>query len=85
MIRRWPSVCAYFPTSRYEGPTGIVGSLNDACKRQGLPAISIWANVPHYIAASPNIKAAMVLVRRVFTLLDFSADLGGRRVGRERF
>lgn len=61
--------------SRYEGPTGIVGTLHDACRRQGLPAISIWANVPHYIAASPNIKAALVLVRRVFTLLDFSADL----------
>jgi hypothetical protein len=40
-----------------------------------LPAISIWANVPHYIAASPNIKAALALVRRAFTLLDFSADL----------
>jgi len=65
----------HLSTSRYEGPTGIVGTLNDACKRQGLPAISIWANVPHYIAASPNIKAALVLVRRVFTLLDFSADL----------
>ena len=65
----------HLSTSRYEGPTGIVGTLNDACKRQGLPAISIWANVPHYIPASPNIKAALVLVRRVFTLLDFSADL----------
>jgi predicted ATP-grasp superfamily ATP-dependent carboligase len=65
----------HLSTSRYEGPTGIVGTLHDACKRQGLPAISIWANVPHYITASPNIKAALVLVRRVFTLLDFSADL----------
>jgi len=65
----------HLSTSRYEGPTGIVSTLNDACKRQGLPAISIWANVPHYIPASPNIKAALVLVRRVFTLLDFSADL----------
>src|SRR5215510_2442335 len=65
----------HLSTSRYEGPTGIVGTLNDACKRQGLPAITIWANVPHYIPASPNIKAALVLVRRVFTLLDFSADL----------
>jgi proteasome assembly chaperone (PAC2) family protein len=61
--------------SRYEGPTGIVGTLHDACRRQGLPAISVWANVPHYIAASPNIKAALALVRRAFTLLDFSADL----------
>ncbi len=62
-------------TSRYEGPTGIVGTLHDTCRREGLPAISIWANVPHYISASPNIKAALTLVRRVFTLLDFSADL----------
>jgi proteasome assembly chaperone (PAC2) family protein len=65
----------HLSTSRYEGPTGIVGTLNDACNRRGLPAISIWANVPHYIAASPNIKAALALVRRVFTLLDFSVDL----------
>jgi proteasome assembly chaperone (PAC2) family protein len=61
--------------SRYEGPTGIVGVLNDACKRRGLPAISIWANVPHYIQASPNVKAALAIVRRVLTLLDFSTDL----------
>lgn len=62
-------------TSRYEGPTGIVGVLHDKCRREGLPAISIWANVPHYIAASPNIKAALALVRRSLTLLDFSTDL----------
>jgi len=65
----------HLSTSRYEGPTGIVGTLEDACRRQGLPAIMVWANVPHYIAASPNIKAALSLVRRAFTLLDFSADL----------
>lgn len=62
-------------TSRYEGPTGIVGVLHDVCRQAGLPAISIWANVPHYIAASPNIKAALALVRRSLTLLDFSTDL----------
>lgn len=62
--------------SKYEGPTGIVGVLHDTCRRRGLPAISIWANVPHYIAASPNVKAALALVRRVCTLLDFSTDLG---------
>jgi proteasome assembly chaperone (PAC2) family protein len=65
----------HLSVSKYEGPTGIVGVLNDVCRRHGLPAISIWANVPHYLAASPNIKAALALVRRVFTLLDFSADL----------
>ncbi len=61
--------------SKYEGPTGIVGVLHDTCRQQGMPAISIWANVPHYIAASPNVKAALALVRRVLTLLDFSTDL----------
>jgi hypothetical protein len=40
-----------------------------------LPAISIWANVPHYIAATPNVKAALAIVRRVLTLLDYSTDL----------
>lgn len=62
--------------SRYEGPTGIVGVLNDMCRLKGLPAISIWANVPHYIQASPNVKAALAIVRRALTLLDFSTDLG---------
>jgi proteasome assembly chaperone (PAC2) family protein len=65
----------HLSVSKYEGPTGIVGVLNDMCRRQGLPAISIWANVPHYLAASPNVKAALALVRRAFTLLDYSADL----------
>jgi proteasome assembly chaperone (PAC2) family protein len=61
--------------SKYEGPTGIVGVLNDTCRLQGLPAISIWANVPHYIAATPNVKAALAIVRRVLTLIDYSTDL----------
>lgn len=65
----------HLAVSKYEGPTGIVGVLHDTCRRKGLPAISIWANVPHYIAASPNIKAALALVRRAFTLLDFGTDL----------
>jgi proteasome assembly chaperone (PAC2) family protein len=61
--------------SKYEGPTGIVGVLGETCRQQGLPAISIWANVPHYIAATPNVKAALAIVRRVLTLLDYSTDL----------
>ena len=65
----------HLAVSKYEGSTGIVGVLHDTCRRQGLPAISVWANVPHYIAASPNIKAALALVRRALTLLDFSTDL----------
>jgi proteasome assembly chaperone (PAC2) family protein len=66
----------HLSVSKYEGPTGIVGVLDDLCRRKGLPAISIWANVPHYLAASPNVKAALALVRRAVTLLDFNADLG---------
>lgn len=61
--------------STYEGPTGIVGALHDACRSKGLPAVTIWANVPHYISVSPNVKASLSLVRRVLTLLDFSTDL----------
>ncbi|ETW97589.1 MAG: hypothetical protein ETSY1_22055 [Candidatus Entotheonella factor] len=61
--------------SQYEGPTGIVGVLHDMCRQQGVPAIMIWANVPHYIAATPNVKAALAIVQRVLTLLDYSTDL----------
>jgi proteasome assembly chaperone (PAC2) family protein len=47
----------------YEGPTGIVGVLQRACADAGLPAVSLWASVPHYVAASPNPKVALALVR----------------------
>jgi proteasome assembly chaperone (PAC2) family protein len=62
-------------TSRYEGPTGIVGVLNDACRREGLPAVSLWANVPHYLSNTPNPKAMYALVRRVLGILDHPLDL----------
>ena len=47
----------------YEGPTGIVGLLQQACADAGLPAVSLWASVPHYVAAAPNPKVALALVR----------------------
>jgi predicted ATP-grasp superfamily ATP-dependent carboligase len=50
------------PTS-YEGPTGIVGVLHHACAAAGLPSASLWASVPHYVAAAPNPKVALALVR----------------------
>jgi proteasome assembly chaperone (PAC2) family protein len=62
-------------TSRYEGPTGIVGVLNDACRRESLPAVSLWANVPHYLSNTPNPKAMYALVRRVLGVLDHPLDL----------
>jgi proteasome assembly chaperone (PAC2) family protein len=51
--------------SSYEGPTGIVGVLHDACRRHDLVSASLWAAVPHYVAAVPNPKAALALVRRL--------------------
>ena len=65
----------HLSTSRYEGPTGIVGVLNDACRRQGLPAMSLWANVPHYLSATPNPKAMHALIHRVSSVLDCPLDL----------
>jgi proteasome assembly chaperone (PAC2) family protein len=55
--------------SRYEGPTGIVGVLHDACGRAGVPSASLWAAVPHYVAATPSPKATLALVQRTSKLL----------------
>ena len=60
--------------SSYEGPTGIVGVLHSACMDAGLPAASLWAGVPHYVAAATNPKAALALVRRVESLIGVSVD-----------
>lgn len=60
--------------SSYEGPTGIIGVLHDACARADLPSVSLWASVPHYIAAAPNPKAALELVRRVEGLVGVAVD-----------
>ena len=61
--------------SRYEGPTGIVGVLQEACERTALPAVSFWAAVPHYVAQPPCPKATIALLRRVEDLLDVSVPL----------
>jgi proteasome assembly chaperone (PAC2) family protein len=60
--------------SSYEGPTGIVGVLHAACQENGLPSASLWAAVPHYIAASPNPKAALALVRKLEGLVGVAVD-----------
>jgi predicted ATP-grasp superfamily ATP-dependent carboligase len=61
--------------STYEGPTGIVGVLHSACAEAGLPSASLWAGVPHYVAAAANPKAALALVRRVEGLIGVSVDV----------
>jgi proteasome assembly chaperone (PAC2) family protein len=58
----------------YEGPTGIVGVLSSACAERGIPSASLWASVPHYVAAAPNPKAALALVRKLESLVGVSVD-----------
>src|SRR5687767_2408498 len=60
--------------SNYEGPTGIVGVLHDACRRHGITSASLWAAVPHYVAAVPNPKAALALLRRLEALTGIAID-----------
>jgi proteasome assembly chaperone (PAC2) family protein len=62
-------------SSRYEGPTGIVGVLQDACVASGIPAISFWAGVPHYVSQPPNPKATLALLHRVEEVLDIPIPL----------
>jgi proteasome assembly chaperone (PAC2) family protein len=60
--------------SRYEGPTGIVGVLHDACGQAGLKSASLWAAVPHYVSLTPSPRAAKALVDRLAELLDADVD-----------
>ncbi|MEX0817693.1 MAG: PAC2 family protein [Gaiellales bacterium] len=61
--------------SRYEGPTGIVGVLHDACRREGLPSASLWAAVPHYASLAASPKAAIALCSRLSGLLGVPIDV----------
>jgi predicted ATP-grasp superfamily ATP-dependent carboligase len=62
--------------SRYEGPTGIVGTLHTSCRETGLPSVSLWVPVPHYVATPPSPKATVALVDRVRSLLGLTVDTG---------
>jgi proteasome assembly chaperone (PAC2) family protein len=61
--------------SRYEGPTGIVGVVHDACRDAGIPSVSLWAAVPHYVSLAPSPRAALALVRRLGDLLRIDIEL----------
>jgi predicted ATP-grasp superfamily ATP-dependent carboligase len=60
--------------SRYEGPTGIVGVLHDACRIADIPSASLWAAVPHYVSLTPSPKAALALCDRLGDLLGAEVD-----------
>ena len=62
--------------STYEGPTGIVGVLHDACVRLDLPSVSYWAAVPHYVAQPPCPKATLAIIGHLEELLGVSIPLG---------
>jgi len=72
-------------TSNYEGPTGIVGVLMEACLEAGLPAVSLWAAVPHYLAANPNPKAALALLEQTGSMVDLRTDLSELQLAVEEF
>jgi proteasome assembly chaperone (PAC2) family protein len=55
--------------SRYEGPTGIVGVLHDACRQSGIPSASLWAAVPHYVSLTPSPRGALALCERLGALI----------------
>ncbi|MDQ6643959.1 MAG: PAC2 family protein [Chloroflexota bacterium] len=62
-------------SSRYEGPTGMIGILQDGFRRAAIPAASIWAAAPHYLAATPNIKVTSALLTYLNTFMSFELDL----------
>jgi proteasome assembly chaperone (PAC2) family protein len=61
--------------SSYEGPTGIVGVLHASCAQAGLPSASVWASVPHYVAAAASPKAALALLRKLELMVGVSVDV----------
>ena len=72
-------------SSRYEGPTGMVGVLQDSLRRANIPVSSLWAAAPHYLAATPNIKVTAALLTHLNSLLSFDLDLSDIQADAQRF
>jgi proteasome assembly chaperone (PAC2) family protein len=71
--------------STYEGPTGILAVLQEACREVGLPAISLWAAAPHYLASNPNPKASLALASKTAEILGFELDTTSLRSTTDEF
>lgn len=71
--------------SNYEGPTGIVGILHDIARDRGIPSASLWAAIPHYVAAVPNPKAALALLRRLEGVTGIALEASELEDAMERF
>lgn len=65
-----------FRTPTYRGPTGIVGVLHAAAAAAGHETASLWAPVPHYLAGTPNPRAALALVRALEGVTEVAIDAG---------
>jgi proteasome assembly chaperone (PAC2) family protein len=65
-----------FEISKYEGPTGIIGVLQEAAFRRGIDAVSLWASVPHYVSTPPCPKASLALINALEDFLEISIPLG---------
>jgi proteasome assembly chaperone (PAC2) family protein len=72
-------------SSRYEGPTGMIGVLQDTLRRANIPVSSLWAAAPHYLAATPNIKVTAALLTYLNTFLSFNLDLSDILADAQRF
>jgi len=62
--------------SRYQGPTGIIGVLADACRAADMPHLSLWASLPHYLSVSPNPRGTLALLLRLNQWLGLRVDTG---------
>jgi proteasome assembly chaperone (PAC2) family protein len=71
--------------SNYEGPTGIVGVLHDQCRERDISSASLWAAIPHYVAAVPNPKAALALLRRLEGITGIALEASELEDAMERF
>jgi proteasome assembly chaperone (PAC2) family protein len=71
--------------SSYEGPTGIVGALHDACTKAQMPAASLWGASPYYLGSTPNPKTALGLLEAVDDALDLHLNLGEMQTVAEEF
>lgn len=72
-------------SSRYEGPTGITGVLHQACSESGLPSVSLWASVPHYLPSVPSAPAALALLETLSGLLGVRVETGQLEEGAETY
>jgi proteasome assembly chaperone (PAC2) family protein len=59
-----------------EAPAGIQTALQEGFAAAGVPAIGIWARVPHYLAALPYPAASAALVEALATVAELELDAG---------